>query len=1066
MSKGLIWKTLAFSLCIVTSMALAQNQPMPSASGSSGTFSGRLSGAGMDDATITLTNSATGATQTATTDGSGSFTFSNLTPGMYQVAVRLKSGLQMGQSSIEIATSGSNQIQVQLKSSTALASAGGSMELEGKAYTLNLNSAEVARSYETQFVRSLPILDRQNQELITLMPGITPPVVATSRINDPQRTRSFNVNGQPSYTNLFNQDGAYDNEPFSGRPLRVAPDESVEALEVRTSNYNAEYGIAAGSWASTLTRPGTNAIHGSLFEFNTNNYFSTGRSIPQSPSNDTFTTNQFGGTLGGALIHNRVFGFLSYEGHIQHGYQNALATVPTAAFAAGNFGQLTGGTIFNPSSGNALGNGRTMFGGNMIPPSQINPVSRQILGALPAPNLAGFSNNLVGNVRLLDDNHRMDGKLDHRFSEKSTGFFRYGFTEASVNQGSLLGVVGSPLDAEFRAMNAVASLTQIFSKNLLAEFRVGYDRYRNQVSPWADAFSNRSLSLTGFQNGVPSVNIAGFTPFGMDPNVPRKEIDNVFDGAINLLFHTGMHSLKFGIGGRELQSNGFSNSYFSNRGSFQFGSGSTLGSANSGANLNFGLLQANALAGFLVGAPTQAGVFNYTLTPAYRQRQYSAYLTDTINLFQHLYLELGVRYDLYTPVEAARPGGAVVFDPNTNTLATLGMNGVGLRSAVTDTNNIAPRVGLSFRPISRLVFRAGYGIHYFPVPFGMYPFNPAAQGAQSGLAGGLATTRFTTPTVSAAGTLAPNIPFIVGPRSFATPYIQTLSAMIQGDLGNGFLLDVGYVGNAGRQLPFNVMSSGLPGSGLTGQSFGRTASLTRFDTGVNSNYHSGQVNLTKRFAAGLAMAGAYTYSKALDLGTNLANPFDRASNYGVADWDRTHILSMSHNWRLPFGAGSSYFNSGWGSQVFGSWEINGILRWATGSPYTVTVDPLACNCPGVGSLPAAFNSSAAGSNFSLNGMASFDPSLFTAPAPGTFGALRRNSFRGPDLFVYNMALFRNFPIRENVKIEFRGEVYNLTNTTNLTNPVANASMAGFGASTGSLSGAAGRQFQVGARILF
>src|SRR5207253_2144320 len=107
------------------------------------------------------------------------------------------------------------------------------------------DSAEVSRSYESQTIRELPILDRQHQELVTLMPGITPPVLAADPINDPQRTRSFNVNGQPAYTNLYNQDGAYDNEPFNGRPLRTAPDEAVQALEVRTSNYNAEYGIAA-----------------------------------------------------------------------------------------------------------------------------------------------------------------------------------------------------------------------------------------------------------------------------------------------------------------------------------------------------------------------------------------------------------------------------------------------------------------------------------------------------------------------------------------------------------------------------------------------------------------------------------------------------------------------------------------------------------------------------------------------------------------------------------------------------------------------------------------------------
>ena len=377
--------------------------------------------------------------------------------------VRLKSGLQLAENSVEVTSAGSG-VQVTLDVGPATA-AGGKLEIDGVAPTVQTNSAEVSRSYDSSTIRSLPILDRQHHELITLMPGITPPVPATDRISDPQRTRAFNVNGQPAYVNLYNQDGTYDNEPYSGRPSRVEPNEAVQTLEVRTSNYNAEYGIAAGSWASTLTRPGTNAVHGSLFEFNTNSYFRNGRSLAATQSSPRFNTNQFGGTVGGPVITNKMFWFLSYEGYIQRGREEAVATVPAAGFSSGNFSQVQGVTIFNPASGGILGTPRTQFPGNTIPTAQLNATSQRILAAIPAANQPGGSNNLVGSVRLLDDTHRLDGKLDHRFSEKSTGFLRYGFTESSVNQGSLLGPVGSPLDSEFRGMNAVGSITQIFTTN-------------------------------------------------------------------------------------------------------------------------------------------------------------------------------------------------------------------------------------------------------------------------------------------------------------------------------------------------------------------------------------------------------------------------------------------------------------------------------------------------------------------------------------------------------------------------------------------------------------------------
>jgi len=313
------------------------------------------------------------------------------------------------------------------------------------------------------------------------------------------------------------------------------------------------------------------------------------------------------------------------------------------------------------------------------------------------------------------------------------------------------------------------------------------------------------------------------------------------------------------------------------------------------------------------------------------------------------------------------------------------------------------------------------------------------------------------PTVPATGILNTNRPFVVSPRDFATPYIQTFSGMFQGDLGNGFLLDIGYVGNLGRQLPYSVSRTGLPGTGLAGLPAGQTAALISSAPGLNSNYNSMQVNVTKKFAAGLSLSGAYTYGKALDFGTNLLDPFRRATNYGPADWDRTHILSVSHDWRFPF------YNKGWIGRVFADWEATGILRWATGTPYTVTADPTACACLGATAVPATFTGTAV---TSFNGSASFDQASFGSPAAGTFGTLRRNAIRGPDMFVYNAALFRNFSVRENFKLELRWEVYNVTNTTNFVNPVSHFTSPGFGTAIGNINGLAGRQFQVAARLLF
>jgi hypothetical protein len=257
----------------------------------------------------------------------------------------------------------------------------------------------------------------------------------------------------------------------------------------------------------------------------------------------------------------------------------------------------------------------------------------------------------------------------------------------------------------------------------------------------------------------------------------------------------------------------------------------------------------------------------------------------------------------------------------------------------------------------------------------------------------------------------------------------------------------------------------MPGSGtagLPGLIYNRTAQTTLRGNGLNSNFNSLQVNLTKRFAAGLALAAAYTYGKALDYGFEQANPFNTAANYGPADWDRKHVLAISHLWQLPFGAGSPHLNRGWAGWLLGSWELNGILRWASGTPYSVTADALACACPGLTSQPANFSGSAS----ALNGQAAFDAQSFSLPQAGTFGTQGRNSFRGPELFQYDLSMFRSFPLRENFKFELRGEVYNLTNTANYMTPAANLGSPGFGSATGTFNGVGGRQFQLGGRLLF
>lgn len=1033
-----------------------------------GTLSGRVAssnGRELGNTTIIITNES-GMAQRVVTGADGSFTV-DLAPGTYDIEVDMNGMRRRGRERVTISSTAASEVSLTLDEQNSGTQNTGSVEIRATASTLQTDSAEVSRGYGTRTVRSLPLLDRQHQELTGLMPGVTPPEVANDPILDPQRARYFSVNGQPSYANVHQQDGALHTELVTGQVVRVPSNEAVEQFNIRTSNYNAEYGFSGGSWTNTVTRPGTNQFHGSLFEFNTNSFFTARNPLTSSDGQQPrFNQNQFGGTAGGPIIPDRMFIFGSYEGLLRRGNELRFATVPTSDFLAGNFGG-TGATIYNPLSGNAnTGVGRTPFPNNQTPASQISPFAQALLGYLPAANQSGLVNNLVGSSPLVNDYHRMDGKLDYRFSDRITGFVRYGFTHGDTDRGSLLGPLGDAASSQLRNHTAVASASVNWSNALLSEFRFGFGRYRNLILPTADntQFGN-ALSSFGFNNGLPNINIAGFSPFGLPGNYPSKPVNNTYNPATNWIAHTGMHRLKFGGEVRHIQASGFDPGFFSPRGSFLFGSGAT---ALPGGSATLGNSQANAFAAFLTGSPSQAGISSFLSTPTLRQTQTAAYITDTINLWSRLYLELGVRYDVYSPIRPRNDAGGSVFDPVTNLVAN-GRTGANDLDNY-DWNNVAPRIGFAFQPFSKMVVRGGYGIHYFPTPFAFAGINQAALGTQAGLTGGFGSVPFRNPTVNAAGngtgsTTAGNQPFFVNESgSNRTPYVQTYSFMVQGDLTRGFLFDVGYVGTNGRQLPYlqqlNVSQPGFGAAGLPFAQFGRTAGTTLTGLGLTNNYNSLQVNLTKRFSGGLAFTGAYTFSKALDYGTSLLNPFNRQGNYGPADTDRAHILSLSHVWMLPFGAGSYYFKEGVAAQILGNWEINGIMNWATGTPYTVTVDPLLCNCPGLNAVSANFNGSGA-----FNGSSSFDPTQFSSASAG-FGSLGRNALRGPDLFNYNLSLFRNFPVRENIKLELRGEVYNLTNSTNYANPVANALNAGFGRSVSTFNGLGGRQFQVGGRLLF
>jgi len=289
------------------------------------------------------------------------------------------------------------------------------------------------------------------------------------------------------------------------------------------------------------------------------------------------------------------------------------------------------------------------------------------------------------------------------------------------------------------------------------------------------------------------------------------------------------------------------------------------------------------------------------------------------------------------------------------------------------------------------------------------------------------------------------------------------------------------VGNVDRHLPYTQnTNAALPGTGAAGlpffNSFGRTADTFLRGTGFTSNYNSLQLNLTKRYSDGISFSLAYTYSKSLDYGAGLVpfiNNINPRANYGPSDYDQTHVFTFTHNWRLPFGTGTKYLNSGVLGKILGPWELDGILRYGSGLPFTPTASAALCACPGntptadVVPGPPALGYSIFPGFFGDFLIPSLLPTQnFVQPAVGTFGNIGRNALRAQDFTNYDLAISRQFVFLEHSRLEFRAEAYNLTNSPHFGLPITNVNSANFGASSTTAPGLGERTFQFAAKLVF
>jgi hypothetical protein len=1050
-------------------------------------------GATVPNAEITVTETRTGVTRKTVTTTDGVYNLPYLTPGTYRVEITAQGFKKFVRENVELPVSSTVRVDTSLEPGALTET----VTVTAEGAPLQTDRAEVARNFTNQSVTELPLANRSFQALAGLVAGVTPPTVDFTQSEDPQGTTFFRANGQGNSANNTLVDGVDNTNPTLGLTIYIPPAEVVQEVHVSTSNYNAEFGRAGGAVVNVATRGGTNEFHGALYEFHRStdfrarDFFNTvGRPKP------TYIRNQFGAAAGGPIVKNKTFFYGAYQGLYLRQSATSVTSVPDPAWIRGDFSAVPGLSLYDPATGNPDGTGRQRFANNVIPQARISPIASKLFQYIPAPNVSGaFTNNFNTNVPFLYDGNAFDGRVDHNLSDSTKIFGKMNYSRYNITQKAALSdVIGEGTLAKDYTITAIANFTHGFSPSLLTEARIGYNRYRTDVNGFdMTTVTNQSLGIANpnpdpiSSIGMARIQINNMQGIGTPVFYPLINTDNLFTYVNTWSKTFSLHTVKWGAEIHRNRMDRFQPQGLGGgpRGLFQFNPGTT--SASGAALGQFGAF-ANSFAAFLIGAPDQTSRTYMPITPTNRQTQWFFFFQDTWQISRKLTLDLGLRYELYTTVKPRYAGGASNYDPSTNTLLVCGVGEISMGCNVEpDQNNFAPRIGIAYRLNDRSVIRSGFGISYWTGRFGFTGGTTSTQfpviyNIQQGATGDFITDGAfnTLPVVNTVDipsngriTPAPNQAFFIVPPSNPVPMVASYNLTYQREIGWGATFDVGYVGNLGRRLPFNqTYNAALPGTGIAGKplvaAFGHTADASVRGYGVNSNYNSLQSNITKRLSHGVSFTLAYTWSRSLDVGSDQAsftinNDFRR--NYGPSNYDRTHMLTVSHIWELPIGKGKPFLNSGPAAYILGNWQINGIYRLATGTPFSITTDATPCNCPGNGNYANVL-----GATSILGGIGPgqkwFDTTAFAAPPPNTFGNAGRNIVRGPRLSNYDMSIFRNFPITERTRLEFRGEFYNLTNTPHFASPSGSLTSGNFGEISSTLGGYGNREIQLALRLTF
>jgi hypothetical protein len=1040
------------------------------------------SDAAVAGASITLTNRSTGIVRDTVATETGSYNFPTLLPGSYELRVAKDGFRTYTQAGIEVTINTVTRADVQMQ----LGAVAESILVEASAVQLQTDRSEVRAEVGSRTFQNLPVpVGRNYQNLLRVLPGFRPPENAHSVPTNPSRALTYNVNGVSQSINNVRIDGASSNSPWLPHITSFVPTlEAIEVVNVVTNSFDAEQGLAGGAAVNVQIRSGTNDLHGSAFEYHTNHKLKAKPWIlPAGQQKPKLVNNEFGGTLGGPIKKDRAFFFMSYEGTPNREFASRLGTVPTPLQKQGNFTEsLT--PIYDPATGNLDGTGRSPFPGNIIPATRFSSITKKLVDLTPNPNVptAGFTNNYFAGGSYVFDRHRADTKLNWNATEKLSMFARYSLLNYDMANLQMFGDLGGPEVSSAggnpgngfgRTHSFTGAVTYILTPQIILDAYYGYT-LANTVVEQARLDEKLGLDFLGipgtngtrrFEGGWPGFGFTTYTQLGV-PNafMPYDRSDPQHQYVANLNWSKGSHELRFGFdiyftGMNHLQPEVSGGGAYGASGGFTFGTGPTQLAGGPAGN------QFNSYATFLLGLATTVG--KITQVPdvySTRQRSYALYFRDRWNATRKLTFSYGLRWEYY-PFPTRTERGLERYNWETNKMHLCGVGNVPEDCGVNiSKKNFAPRIGFAYRATDTFVIRAGYGITYDPFslqrPFRTnYPIlinqnipSPNSLGWVSRIEEGIPRAVIPDPgngIIDVPGTYT----VFTTADDFKRGYIQSWNFTLQKELKWGFVGQAGYVATRStRQLGYlNINAGQVIGAENNGrplfQRFGRVTDTTLVTGLGTATYDSLQAHLERRFAQGGSLAVAYTWGKGIGFNDNSdggprsinALPyFDR--NRALLSYDRAHNLQISNMWELPFGKGKRWASDGVGAAVLGGWQVNNVLSFYTGRPFTVGADGNSLRMPGSGQTADQIKAKVEYPRGTGRGTPWFDPDAFanlpTTRGQERFGTSGYNILRGPGLSNWDFGLFRRFDLTERWNLTFRMEAFNFTNTPHFANPGA------------------------------